>query len=325
MKKKKLLLVVLASCLLTGCGNVPTLENGQQAMVTFKDGTKISVDEVWNDVKERYALNVVINKIDSKILNEKYKDKIEEIDKKVEVEKTMVKQNFKDDNGNFDEDALNNALANAGYASFEDYLNERKISYLQEEAAKDYAKDSITDKEIKAYYDKELVGDIKAVHILVKPASDKDEDLKTAKEKAEKIITDIKADIKKGTKAEDAFKKYEKNADVTYEDLGYFNKGAMVSAFEDAAFALKKGAYTTKPVKTEYGYHVVLKLDEKEKESLDKVKDSIKEKLADQKITEDTKITTKAMIALRKEYGVKIEDSDVESRYNVQMNNLLNQ
>ena len=40
--------------------------------------------------------------------------------------------------------------------------------------------------------------------------------------------------------------------------LGWFQSGQMVSAFEKATFALKKGAITKVPVKTKFGYHVIL-------------------------------------------------------------------
>lgn len=41
-------------------------------------------------------------------------------------------------------------------------------------------------------------------------------------------------------------------------DLGYFARdGSMVPAFETAAFGLEKGAYTKKPVKTRFGWHVI--------------------------------------------------------------------
>ena len=46
----------------------------------------------------------------------------------------------------------------------------------------------------------------------------------------------------------------------------------MVSEFEDAAYKLKVNEYTKEPVKTTYGYHIILKTGEKEKPKLKKVK-----------------------------------------------------
>lgn len=40
-------------------------------------------------------------------------------------------------------------------------------------------------------------------------------------------------------------------------DLGFFRRDEMIAAFADAAFALKDGAITEDPVKTEYGWHVI--------------------------------------------------------------------
>ncbi len=44
-------------------------------------------------------------------------------------------------------------------------------------------------------------------------------------------------------------------------DLGWFGRGRMVRAFENAAFDLKKGAMCI--TKTEFGWHIIKKTDEK--------------------------------------------------------------
>ena len=48
-------------------------------------------------------------------------------------------------------------------------------------------------------------------------------------------------------------------------DLGYFGRGDMVPAFSAAAFALQPGQYTKTPVKTEFGWHVILVEDRRTK------------------------------------------------------------
>jgi peptidyl-prolyl cis-trans isomerase D len=69
-------------------------------------------------------------------------------------------------------------------------------------------------------------------------------------------------------------------------DLGYFSRGQMVPAFEDAAFGGKKGDVIG-PVKSSFGYHLIKVIDKKEAKTLklEEVKDSIVKKLiVDQKI-----------------------------------------
>lgn len=41
--------------------------------------------------------------------------------------------------------------------------------------------------------------------------------------------------------------------------LGTFGQGRMVEEFEEAAFSLKPGEMTKKPVRTKFGYHLILR------------------------------------------------------------------
>ena len=46
-------------------------------------------------------------------------------------------------------------------------------------------------------------------------------------------------------------------------DLGWFTAATMVKPFSDAMVALDKGKYTKQPVQTQFGWHVILKEDER--------------------------------------------------------------
>lgn len=80
-------------------------------------------------------------------------------------------------------------------------------------------------------------------------------------------------------------------------DLGWFDKKRMVKEFSDAAFALKKGSYTKKPVKTQFGYHVILLEDKKPagNVSFEEAKPSIEQSLKVQKFQEKMKAVSKKL------------------------------
>ena len=84
--------------------------------------------------------------------------------------------------------------------------------------------------------------------------------------KEEKVALAVIVELDKGKDfAELAKTKSTGPSGPTGGDLGYFGRGQMVPAFEKAAFDLDKGMYTTTPVKTQFGYHVIKQEDRRAK------------------------------------------------------------
>ena len=136
---------------------------------------------------------------------------------------------------------------------------------------------------------------------------------------------DIIKKLKNGESFDDLAKEYSDDTSNKDKggDLGYFNTGDMLEEFEKAAFALKKGKYTTTPVKTKYGYHIILKTDEKEKPSLEDKKEEIINTLASEAKSNDTALSINALVELRKEYGMNIEDDEMSKLYSTYISNSL--
>ena len=144
-----------------------------------------------------------------------------------------------------------------GLANSEEY--KRRLRFYQYKALRDAyfttkIKPRVTRDKVKEIYERETkkvkpVERIRARHILV-----------STREEAEKILKELKA----GAKFEDLARKYSKDGSKEFGgDLGYFTFDEMVPAFSKAAFALKVGE-VSKPVKTEYGWHII-KLEDRKK------------------------------------------------------------
>jgi peptidyl-prolyl cis-trans isomerase C len=133
--------------------------------------------------------------------------------------------------------------------------------------------ESLTDDRLKAAYEKKIAGagkeeEVRARHILLKTEDD-----------AKKVI----AELEKGAD----FTKLATERSVgptsgSGGDLGFFKKDQMVEPFAEAAFAMKKGEYTHKPVQTQFGWHVIKVEDRRAAKvpSFEESKDALKEEEA---------------------------------------------
>ena len=330
--KKKIVVLALIVLLMSGCGSkIPTLSNGDEAVVTLKDGSMVSVNELYEAVKDDYALLSLVNLVDKKVLEKEYKNKIEEAKKYAENNIAQLESYYGDQ-------LVDAIKQNTDYTSVEGYQEYIYISYLQNLAIEDYCKDQITEKQIKKYYEKEIVGDIKVSHILITAdVTDDmtDEEKKNAETEAKDKIDAIIAELKKTDKKEIAEKfaelaKEQSMDESTKENggsLGFINKDTLSSEYDElvtAAYNLKDGKYSTKVITTELGYHVVLRTETKEKAALEDVKEDITETLASEYLAENSVAAVKALQEIRKDYELEIVDSELKSQYAAYMQNLLN-
>lgn len=323
--KKILICGMIVLLTTTGCGKVAKLENGQDAVVTLESGD-ISVDTLYEEIKNSYALNKLMELMDVSILEKEYgKDLMEEEKNQIESQISSWLETFKDE-----ATLLQQTQSYFGVSTMEGLRSYLSLQYRRNKAVEDYVKEHITDKEIKAYYDDEIFGDIKASHILIEPKVTDNmttAEKTAAEEEALKTAKEVISKLKNGEKFEDLAKKY--SADDSNKDnggdLGYFSYGKMEESFENATRELKNGEYSKEPVKTSYGYHVILRVDQKEKVELKTIKNDIIESIMNEKLSEDSTYQITALVELRKEYKMNIQDKELNNQYEVYIENALNE
>lgn len=326
MKKKIIygITTVLAISLLTGCG-AAKLKNGEE-LVAKVDNYKISADDLYSEMKEKYAVKTLIDNIDHQLLDTTYKTDETET-KAIENQIEEIKKTYGSNDQIFEQ--IIKQVYNV--ESVDELKAMLSLDYKRDLAIKDYVKEKVvTDEEITTYYDTKVIGDVKASHILIKPnAKDSDsEETKTKKEnEAKKKAEEIIKKLDNGEDFAKLAKKYSDDKGTASKggNLGYFN---MDDDFEEnfvsAAAALKKGAYSKEPVKTKYGYEIILKVDEKDKKKKDDLESTIRQTLADEKIKEDSSTTTyyKRLRDWRESKGLKFEDKELKKMYDKYMKTL---
>lgn len=233
------------------------------------NGEAISKDELYSEMVKQYGAATVDKIIGDKIVAaEAKKQKVNVKDTELNKEVDKLKASYGG------EEAFNQALKsnNTSLALLkQDLKNYLTIKQLLEPEIK------ISDEELKTYFDENKdsfaqAEQIKASHILVAD---------------EKTANEVKQKLNDGGDFAKLAKEY--STDDSSKDLGgelgYFSKGTMVSEFEDVAFGLAVDQ-VSKPVKTEYGYHIIkVEAKKKAKEAnYNESKAEIKATLLNQKI-----------------------------------------
>lgn len=284
---------------------IAKLENGLEPVASI-DGLTVTAEDLYEDMKEIYSVSNLLDIIDNKILEEKYPETDEmntELNDQAENYYNMYNQYYGYSKEEF--------LTKNGFGSERAFIEYLRLQYRRTQYTDDYIKEQITDKEIEKYYEDKVYGDINTKHILVKVSSSAtDEEKKEAENLAKEIITKLN----EGKSFDEVKDEYKDK--ITYEELGYKAYNASLeSAYMEAMQKLENNSYTKEPVQTSYGYHVIYRIDQKEKPSLKDVKEEIITSLVSEHKSEDTSVQYKALEKMREDAKLKFTDTVLEKKY----------
>lgn len=257
--------VLLLAFSLTGCKAEDT-----EVVATIGD-KKITQDELNDVLVERYGVETLNSLISEKIVEleiakENIKIASEDIDKEF--------KNMEEQYGG--KEALANAMANSNLTE-KDLKNDIKNKLSIDKLLKDDIK--ISEENIAKYYEENKANfteeeQVKASHILVEK---------------EDLAKEIKKKLEDGEDFAKLAKEYsiDEGTKENGGDLGFFGKGKMVPSFDEAAFTLPIGE-VSEPIKSDFGYHIILVNEKKEAKttSLEENKETIKQMLVDAKLPE---------------------------------------
>lgn len=271
--------IAIAAITATSVLALSACSGGDSEVVAETKAGNITKEDLYQTLKDNAGADALNMLVQQKVLDDKYDVSDKEIDKKLnEYKKSMG-------------DQLNQLIDQKG----EKFVKEQiKYELLMQKAAKDNIK--VTDDDVKEYYDG-LKGKIHLSHILVK-------EKKTAEE--------VEKKLKKGEKFEDLAKEY--STDGTAEkggDLGWVGKDDnMDKDFVKAAFALKTGEVSG-PVKSQFGYHIIKKDEERGK--YEDMKKELKKKVQEQKQNDQTELQS-VIDKLVKDADLKVKDKELKKQ-----------
>ena len=313
-------ILLVINIVLIVLGHKVKLSDGNEVIASIKD-KEYTAEQLFDTLKEKYGKDALITLIDEYISDKELSD-----DDKAEA-KTEAKEYIESIKTQYESAGYTweDVLTQYGYANEDALINEYLVSVKQQKVVTNYLENQLTDDEIKKYYDENIYGTYTVKHILIKPeTTDEMTDEETtaaeeaAKDKAQEVINKYAAGEDWATLVND----YSED-DGSKESEGLvenFTKGDVDDEFFKASIALEDGEYTSEPVKSSYGYHIILKVSETAKKSLEDAKEEIKDALVDEKLNNDSKLYNSTWAKIRNDYKLTINDSQVKSEYEKSIN-----
>ena len=146
-------------------------------------------------------------------------------------------------------------------------------------------------------------GEVRVAHIMIRP-----DEKKGGAEEAKTKIEALAAELAAGANFSELARQHsdDQSSRTKGGELPQFGTGRMVEAFEEAAFALAEDGDVSAPVRTQYGWHLIQRLEYQAPPSFEDTKRDLEKRLQRDSRSEQVR---KSFIEKRKaEYGFSIDE-----------------
>ena len=273
------------------------LQDGKEVAVETSIN-KYTAEFLYDKLKEKNGLTVLLSELDKDIINDKYGTKL---DAEARESATTEAENYINQYKLYyqiDEDTF---LSQSGYKDRNDFIENLMINYKINYYVNEYIASTFSESDIRTYYDSNVFGE-KSI-TLISSTTDADTVKKAQKE------------LKNGTSLDKVKKKY---SSLVYNDLtvSYDTSSSFADVIINTIKNMKAKSVSDAISDDTYGTLAIYVSASGDKPTYDSIKDSLKQTMATSKQSEDQTLYYKAMIALRKEYGLKFNDAKYEEYYN---------
>lgn len=275
----------------------------------YAGGKFITKGKLYNRMKNYFSIELVLEDADRAILNKKYKLNEDDLKDLKETADGYIEQY---EMYGYTQEGF---LEENGFESYDAFVEYLGLDYKRTLYAYDYLATNLEENAIENYYNENAFGKVNTKHILVKISETMDDAQALAL--ANEIITKLNDGGEFDAIATEYTTNYKDS--VITEDLGAMGAfDNLEEAYVNGMKELEVGKYSTTPVKTSYGYHVIYCVDKTEKTEDISAKDrmTIINKLATEEgLTLDQEMYYKALIQMREDAGLKFFDKDFKEKY----------
>ncbi len=319
-----IIVILLAALIYSMCSKrVPKLKDGNEVVATIK-GKDITANDLFESLKETNGASSLLNIVDKYIADKEVK--IKDADKDYADE---VVEYYKEYAEYYNVDLITFVANYLGLPNietedqFRDFVLE---DYKKTLVVKNYLIDKASEDDLKKYYEDNYSDKLTVKHILIEVDPDnEDTDAadKEAYDKAKELIDELK-----DTDKDDLDEKFEELVKDNSDDTQTYNNGGLMEdltkstiqeSFWNAAYELKDGEFTEEPVKTTYGYHIILKVSSKAADKYEDVLDDVKSGYADNLLSNDSTLMTLTWDEIRNKYKLSIKDDNIKKAYENQI------